>query len=198
VRSERGRDARGECGFDLDTDCVSGGHSVFAISSPIAAGPRQTIAALSLGQRAANSLKGKGEKNSRLWVMPIPDIICRAPYGRRQRVRCVSRRVRAASLALHRVLCFSTRPDRLHDINPARSAWTIALVLKVPEGPEWTYELKLHGYRHEVVRTGTETRLYSRRENLLKRVPLHRLGAPQAAARTVIDGELVARVRMEA
>jgi len=49
-----------------------------------------------------------------------------------------------------------------------------------------------------VVRTGTETRLYSRRENLLKRVPLHRLGAPQAAARTVIDGELVARVRMEA
>jgi DNA ligase D-like protein (predicted ligase) len=66
-------------------------------------------------------------------------------------------------------------------------------VLKVPEGPEWTYELKLDGYRLEVVRAGTETTLYSRRENVLnEKFPyiasaLHKL--PQG---TVIDGELVA------
>jgi ATP-dependent DNA ligase len=40
-------------------------------------------------------------------------------------------------------------------------------VLKVPEGPEWTYELKLDGYRLEVVRTEGETTLYSRRRNVL-------------------------------
>jgi ATP dependent DNA ligase domain len=34
---------------------------------------------------------------------------------------------------------------------------------KIPEGPEWTYEIKLDGFRLEVVRAGGETSLYSRR-----------------------------------
>ena len=66
-------------------------------------------------------------------------------------------------------------------------------VLKVPEGPEWTYELKLDGYRLEVVRTGTETRLYSRRENLLnEKFPYIAAALQKLPQGTVIDGELVA------
>jgi ATP-dependent DNA ligase len=34
---------------------------------------------------------------------------------------------------------------------------------QTPEGPEWTYEIKLDGYRLEVVRTVNEITLYSRR-----------------------------------
>jgi bifunctional non-homologous end joining protein LigD len=40
-------------------------------------------------------------------------------------------------------------------------------VAKLPDGPEWTYEIKLDGYRLEVVRKGRTTTLYSRRENVL-------------------------------
>ena len=63
----------------------------------------------------------------------------------------------------------------------------------VPEGPEWTYEIKLDGYRLEVVRSAGETTLFSRRENILNKKfgfiadALNRL--PDG---TVIDGELVA------
>jgi hypothetical protein len=40
-------------------------------------------------------------------------------------------------------------------------------VAKIPEGLEWTYEIKLDGYRLEVVRAGGKTTLYSRRQNTL-------------------------------
>ena len=40
-------------------------------------------------------------------------------------------------------------------------------VSKVPDGPGWTYEIKLDGYRLEVVRNGDETTLFSRRKNVL-------------------------------
>src|ERR1700691_5554163 len=40
-------------------------------------------------------------------------------------------------------------------------------VSKLPEGPEWTYEIKLNGYRLEVVRSAGKTTLYSRRQNVL-------------------------------
>lgn len=66
-------------------------------------------------------------------------------------------------------------------------------VLKIPEGPEWTYEIKLDGYRLEAVKNRGETQLYSRRRNLLNRKFTYIASAledlPDA---TVIDGELVA------
>jgi ATP-dependent DNA ligase len=39
-------------------------------------------------------------------------------------------------------------------------------VSKLPEGPQWTYEIKLDGYRLEVVRGGLKTTLYSRRQHV--------------------------------
>ena len=66
-------------------------------------------------------------------------------------------------------------------------------VPKLPDGSEWTYELKLDGYRMEVVRAGTQTTLYSRRENVLKAKFPYIASALQALPQgTVIDGELVA------
>jgi ATP-dependent DNA ligase len=38
-------------------------------------------------------------------------------------------------------------------------------VAKLPEGPLWTYELKLDGYRMEAVKAGGKVRLHSRRGN---------------------------------
>lgn len=66
-------------------------------------------------------------------------------------------------------------------------------VMKVPEGPEWSYELKLDGYRLEAVRAGKETTLFSRRRNILNRkFPYIASALESLPAGTVIDGELVA------
>jgi DNA ligase D-like protein (predicted ligase) len=66
-------------------------------------------------------------------------------------------------------------------------------VTTVPEGPKWTYELKLDGYRLEIVRTKGETALYSRRKNLLNRkFPYIASALESLPEGTVIDGELVA------
>jgi ATP-dependent DNA ligase len=40
-------------------------------------------------------------------------------------------------------------------------------VPKIPDGPQWTYEIKLDGYRLEAVRSAGKTTLYSRRQNVL-------------------------------
>jgi ATP-dependent DNA ligase len=40
-------------------------------------------------------------------------------------------------------------------------------VSKVPEGPEWTYEIKLDGYRLEAVKHKGKVTVYSRRHNVL-------------------------------
>jgi hypothetical protein len=66
-------------------------------------------------------------------------------------------------------------------------------VSRLPEGPEWTYEIKLDGYRLEVVQSAGRTTLYSRRRNVLNQ-KFHYIATalkdlPDA---TVIDGELVA------
>lgn len=66
-------------------------------------------------------------------------------------------------------------------------------VTKLPEGPEWSYEIKLDGYRLEAVKNGGETTLYSRRRNVLDR----KFGYIEAALKdlpdaTVLDGEIVA------
>jgi DNA ligase D-like protein (predicted ligase) len=66
-------------------------------------------------------------------------------------------------------------------------------VSKLPEGPEWTYEIKLDGYRLEVVRKSRMTTLYSRRENVLnQRFPYIATALEVLPNETVIDGELVA------
>jgi DNA ligase D-like protein (predicted ligase) len=66
-------------------------------------------------------------------------------------------------------------------------------VSKIPEGANWTYEIKLDGYRLEAVRIAGETTLFSRRKNVLNK-KFHYVaealeGLPNG---TVIDGELVA------
>jgi DNA ligase D-like protein (predicted ligase) len=63
----------------------------------------------------------------------------------------------------------------------------------VPEGPEWTYEIKLDGYRLEAVRSAGETTLFSRRENVLnKKFGFIAEAMNRLPDGTVIDGELVA------
>jgi DNA ligase D-like protein (predicted ligase) len=63
----------------------------------------------------------------------------------------------------------------------------------IPDGPEWTYEIKLDGYRAEAVKHAGKVALYSRRKHLLNNkfselvVELENL-----PDETVVDGELVA------
>jgi ATP-dependent DNA ligase len=57
----------------------------------------------------------------------------------------------------------------------------------------WTYEIKLDGYRLEVVRPGRETTLYSRRQNVFNRkFPYVAAALNDLPDDTVIDGEAVA------
>jgi bifunctional non-homologous end joining protein LigD len=47
-----------------------------------------------------------------------------------------------------------------------------ALVSKLPEGPDWTFEIKLDGYRAIGVKSSRELILYSRNhKNFNKRFP---------------------------
>ena len=66
-------------------------------------------------------------------------------------------------------------------------------VSRLPEGPEWIYEIKLDGYRLEVVRSAGRTTLYSRRQNVLNQ-KFHYVATAlkDLPDETVIDGELVA------
>jgi DNA ligase D-like protein (predicted ligase) len=66
-------------------------------------------------------------------------------------------------------------------------------VTEIPRGPEWSYEIKLDGYRLEAVKNVGEVTLYSRRRNILN----HKFGYIAEALKklsdsTVLDGELVA------
>jgi DNA ligase D-like protein (predicted ligase) len=63
----------------------------------------------------------------------------------------------------------------------------------VPQGPEWTYELKLDGYRLEAVKTKGNVTVYSRRHNVLNRKFGYIAEALEKLPdETVLDGELVA------
>jgi DNA ligase D-like protein (predicted ligase) len=67
------------------------------------------------------------------------------------------------------------------------------LVSKLPEGPTWTYEIKLDGYRLEIVKNAGATVLYSRRANPFnRRFPTIADAFPKLPDATVIDGEVVA------
>ena len=66
-------------------------------------------------------------------------------------------------------------------------------VSKLPEGPKWTYEIKLDGYRLEVVRSAGRTTLYSRRQNVFnQKFPYIAAALKSLPDDTVIDGEVVA------
>src|ERR1700744_5674490 len=66
-------------------------------------------------------------------------------------------------------------------------------VTKLPDGPGWTYEIKLDGYRLEAVRKGRTTTLYSRRENVLnQKFPYLATALEHLPKEPVIDGQVVA------
>jgi len=67
-----------------------------------------------------------------------------------------------------------------------------ALVPSLPDGSDWTYEVKLDGYRAIGVK-GDETILYSRNhKNFNRRFPQIADALGNLPANTVIDGEIVA------
>src|ERR1700722_20156700 len=67
-------------------------------------------------------------------------------------------------------------------------------VKKLPDGPEWVYELKLDGYRAQAIREADKVRLLSRNgKDLSKRFPRIVSALNHALpANTVVDGEIVA------
>jgi ATP-dependent DNA ligase len=66
-------------------------------------------------------------------------------------------------------------------------------VSRLPEGPEWTYKIKLDDYRLAAVRSAGRTTLYSRRKNVLnQRFCFIATALKDLPDDTVIDGELVA------
>jgi bifunctional non-homologous end joining protein LigD len=66
-------------------------------------------------------------------------------------------------------------------------------VSMLPNGPDWTYEVKLDGYRAIGVKTSREAILYSRNgKNFNKRFPQIADALHDLQAETVIDGEVVA------
>ena len=66
-------------------------------------------------------------------------------------------------------------------------------VSALPEGAEWTYEIKLDGYRLEAVKSAGETTLYSRRRNVLNKKFQYIADAlKRLPDDTILDGELVA------
>ena len=64
---------------------------------------------------------------------------------------------------------------------------------KLPEGPQWLYEIKLDGYRAIAVKSRDNLILYSRRKNRLNdKFPLIVKALADLPEGTVLDGELVA------
>ena len=65
-------------------------------------------------------------------------------------------------------------------------------VTKLPEGAMWTWEVKLDGWRMEVVKTGDRVTLYSRRgKNFNTQFGYIARELAYLPDGTVIDGELV-------
>ncbi len=66
-------------------------------------------------------------------------------------------------------------------------------VTTLPDGPQWTYEIKLDGFRLEAVKNGGKTTLYSRRGNVLnKKFQYIADGLKKLPDATILDGEIVA------
>jgi ATP-dependent DNA ligase len=81
-------------------------------------------------------------------------------------------------------------PERKADFIE-RMEW--ALVSRLPEGPQWEYEVKLDGYRVVAVKSSREVILYSRnRKNLTGRYPYIAEALSTLPINTVVDGEIAA------
>jgi DNA ligase D-like protein (predicted ligase) len=66
-------------------------------------------------------------------------------------------------------------------------------VKSLPEGPEWSYEIKLDGYRLEAIKAGRVVTLCSRRRNVLnEKFPYIAAALAKLPPGTILDGELVA------
>lgn len=71
------------------------------------------------------------------------------------------------------------------------------LVPNLPEASDWTYEVKLDGYRAIGVKTSSETVLYSRnRKNFKQRFPQIAAALDDHPANTVIDGSRLVTIRV--
>jgi DNA ligase D-like protein (predicted ligase) len=88
--------------------------------------------------------------------------------------------------------------DRKHSAQvPARIAFVEPMeclpVTSLPEGQEWSYEIKLDGFRLEAVKKSGRVTLYSRRGNVLNgKFPYIATALEQLPDDTVLDGEIVA------
>jgi DNA ligase D-like protein (predicted ligase) len=87
------------------------------------------------------------------------------------------------------------RGSRQKTDNPGFITPMAALAVEaLPEGPEWSYELKLDGYRALIVKDGASIRLRSRNDkDLLSMYPaVATIARRLQAEQVVIDGEIVA------
>ena len=81
--------------------------------------------------------------------------------------------------------------------SPAKAAFIESMeclpVTILPDGPDWTYEIKLDGFRLEAVKNAGETTVYSRRNNILNKKFQYIADAlEELPDATVLDGEVVA------
>src|SRR5271163_5361747 len=66
-------------------------------------------------------------------------------------------------------------------------------VATLPEGKDWSFEIKLDGFRLEAVKKKGETTLFSRRRNILNRkFPYIAIALKGLPDDTILDGEVVA------
>ena len=66
-------------------------------------------------------------------------------------------------------------------------------VMALPDGKDWSYEIKLDGFRLEAVKRHGETTLFSRRGNILSRkFPYIAAALSELPDDTILDGEIVA------